>query len=1153
MTAARDLAQAAQAEASDPAVSAFVAASAGSGKTKLLTDRLLRLMLAGENPAAILCLTYTKAAAAEMAIRLQNRLGAWVTADEASLSHDLRAFSVAPTPENLHRARALFANVLDLPGGMRIGTIHAFCQSLLRRFPLEARLSPHFQVIADTDAAIAQTAARERVLGGAHTPQSHAALALVAAQSSADGFGRLALTMQSDLPRLQAAIAAGPDAVSAAQARIVGANSDAATIIAEAVNWQGEPALRAVIKGVAEKGAAKVAEKAVRLLDWLSLDAELRAEHWPNWRDEFLLADAPRGLGALINPKLATTRAEWVEQLEAEQARLLAVDDQLRALAAWEASAALFRLAAPVASAYRAAKDRDGLLDYADLIGRTSSLLVDPGAAWVLYKLDGGLDHLLLDEVQDTAPAQWDIAGALTADFFTGKGARDNPRTIFAVGDRKQSIFSFQGADPASFEHWRARLRRQAHNAGAEWRDGQLNVSFRSTAPVLALVDQVFATMPAAAGVTEPGRLHHVADRVGHAGKVELWPLTPATPPAAAEPWDIPERNLRQISAPRRLAEALADWIKAQTDGTIQLESQGRPLAAGDILVLVRRRNAFADALVRALKSRGVPVAGLDRMMLTTQPAVADLLVLCDVLLLPDDDLALASVLTSPLGGLNDDDLIALAPNRRGSLWAELRARGDERPAWTAIRDLIAGLLARVDFTSPHAMLAEILGPRGGRHRLLARLGPEASEPIDELLNAALAFTQTHPPSLQGFVHWLRQSGAEVKREAEGAGDAVRIMTVHSAKGLQAPVVILPDTTALPPDDGPLVWGRDGPSGLDVPLWTPRKELRCSAIDDLRATARAQRLEEHNRLLYVALTRAEDRLVICGWAAKTLPADCWYELVRTGFTGMPHDTAPFEAWDGDILSITSPQSAQPTAARTPTHATIAAKLPGWAGHAPAWQPSPPAIEPDLPTPLAPSRPENARLGPVPQAASPLATRDAAGQRFRRGVLVHSLLQHLPDIAAARRRDAARIWLDRPGQGIAPADRDGVLDSVLAVLDHPDLAALFGPASRAETPLAGVIANQIIGGLVDRIAILPDKIIIADYKTNRDPPANPAATPILYLRQMAAYRALLARIYPDRPVRCVLIWTAGPIVTNLPDALLDPHTPGLIAALTPPIV
>ena len=1155
MTAARDLAQAAQAEASDPTVSAFVAASAGSGKTKLLTDRLLRLMLAGEDPAAILCLTYTKAAAAEMAIRLQNRLGAWVTADEATLSRDLRSFFVAPTQESLHRARALFANVLDLPGGMRIGTIHAFCQSLLRRFPLEAQLSPHFQVIADTDAAIAQTEARESVLGGAHTPESHAALALIAAQTSADGFGRLALSLQSDLPRLHAAITAGQAAISAAQARIVGAKSDAPTIIADSVNWQAEPTLRRIISALASQGSPKVAEKALRLLDWLSLDAELRAEHWSCWRDEFLLADAPRGVGAIVNKKLADTHAAWVEAVEAEQSRLLAVDDQLRALAAWEASSALFHLAGPVATAYRAAKDRDGMLDYADLIGRTSSLLVDPGAAWVLYKLDGGLDHLLLDEVQDTAPAQWNIAGALTGDFFTGMGARGNPRTIFAVGDRKQSIFSFQGADPASFEQWRARLRRQAQGAGADWRDGQLNVSFRSTAPVLALVDQVFATLPAAAGVADPGTLRHIADRANHAGRVELWPLTPAPPPASAEPWDIPERNLRQISAPRRLAEALADWIKAQTDGSTQLESRGRPLAAGDILVLVRRRNAFADALVRALKSRGVPVAGLDRMVLTTQPAVADLLVLCDVLLLPDDDLALASVLTSPLGGLNDDDLIALAPGRTGSLWAELRARGDERPAWTAIRDLIAGLLGRVDFVSPYALLAEILGPRGGRHRLLARLGPEAAEPIDELLNAALAFAKTHPPSLQGFIHWLRQSGAEVKREAEGAGDAVRIMTVHSAKGLQAPVVILPDTTSLPPDDGPLVWGHDATTGLDVPLWTPRKELRCAAIDDLRATARAQHLEEHNRLLYVALTRAEDRLVICGWAPRTLPPDCWYELVRTGFTGLGAETAPFEPWEGDILSVTSPQLAKATKSREGSHTKSESPLPAWTGEAPNWQPSPPASEPDLPTPLAPSRPANALLGPVPQAASPLASRDATGQRFRRGILVHSLLQHLPDIAPENRADAARTWLDRPGQGISHADRDDIITSVLAVLNHPDLAALFGANSRAETPLAGVIANQIIGGLVDRIAILPSEILIADYKTNRDPPTKPEATPILYLRQMAAYRAVLRGIYPDRPVRCVLIWTDGPAITTLPDSLLAPHAPGagLIAPATQPIV
>jgi ATP-dependent helicase/nuclease subunit A len=1147
MSTARERAETEQLRASNPAVSAFVAASAGSGKTKLLTDRLLRLMLSGADPARIQCLTFTKAAAAEMALRLQDRLGKWVSLDDVALDEQLKKLLVTPSAEKRDQARALFARVLDLPGGMRIGTIHAFCQSLLRRFPLEARLSPHFSLVDDADAAVALREAREDMLGQAHTAHLDTALQALAGLATARQFGELVDRLQSDRGRLHKALAGGMAALEEDQRRLLGvAGKNDARIIADGVRWPGENAMRAAAADALARGSPGIREKAGRLLDWLSLSGHDRAENWPSWREEFLRPDnEPRGATTLINKALATARPDLAESFAEEQQRVARVEDDRRALRVAEISAALVRLAAPVVAAYGRRKDGAGLLDYDDLIDRTAGLLIDPGAAWVLYKLDGGLEHLLLDEVQDTAPAQWDIAGALTREFFAGLGAREARRTVFAVGDRKQSIYSFQGADPDQFEQWRGVLQRRVEAAGEKWRDVELDVSFRSTAPVLALVDAVFADPLAAAGVSEPGKLEHLADRAGHAGRVELWPLAPKPPLLAPEPWAVADRNLGSVGAPQRLADALADWIK-QSCGTQMLPSKARPLLAGDILVLVRRRNEFARALVRALKARGVPVAGLDRLVLTDQPAVADLLALCDVLLLPRDDLSLACVLTSPLGGLSDDDLLALAPHRGGSLWDELRARHAEpgRAAWRRAHDFIATLMARVDYAPPHALLAEALGPLGGRARLFARLGAEAGEPIDELLNAALTYAQAHPPSLQGFIHWLRLSGAEVKREAEGAGSAVRVMTVHGAKGLQAPLVVLPDTTALPPDGGSLLWAEDPQGGAKVPLWSPRRQLRCAAIDALRAEQARRQAEEHNRLLYVALTRAEDRLIVCGWEPrKGVPERSWYELVRRGFAGLGAEVAPFDmGWGGEMFLHASPQRAEPDTAKPDSAGEIAVGLPAWAGAAPDWTAVPPRQEPALPSPLAPSRPENAGFGPVPLAASPLAERDATGTRFRRGQLVHTLLQHLPAVPPAGRAAAARGFLAQPGHGIAADQVASLAREVLAVLDHPALAPLFGPAGRAEVPLTGVVAGSVIGGLVDRLAVLPDAVLVADYKTNRDPPATADDAPVLYLRQMAAYRAVLRAVFPGRAVRCALVWTTGARVMSLPDSLLDRHAP-----------
>ncbi len=1133
----RDRAEAGQRAASDPAASAFVTASAGSGKTKLLTDRVLRLLLAGAAPERIQCLTFTKAAAAEMALRLQRRLSDWVIAGDAKLAEELRGLDVVPDAATITRARALFAHVLDQPGGMRIGTIHAFCQSLLRRFPVEAGISPHFSLIEDQDAADLLRESREAML---HATPERGAIAALAGVCGLDQFAGHVAALERAQDRLGQTSAA---AIIQAQRRLLGVNAqDASEIIDAAVNWQAERELREAVGIVAARGSPACAQRARGMLDWLALDDAGRAAGWQDWRSLLLKKDG----GALapskyVNQKLLDTSPDLAAPFLAEAARIIDTQDRIAALNVARLSAALVSLAHPMLGDYRERKSRAGRLDYNDLIRRSAGLLHDPGAAWVLYKLDGGLDHLLLDEVQDTSPAQWALAHALNDEFFAGEGARDSvlARTVFAVGDRKQSIYSFQGADAAGFDTHGNRLADRVRAAGSAFRPVTLDVSFRSTSPVLALVDAVFAAPEAAAGVVPPGEpLSHIADRADHAGQVELWPLVPRPTAADPPPWAIATDSTPVVSAPERLARHLAAWIARQTDGSVPLASRGRALRAGDVMVLVRSRDrgGFAASLVRHLKKAGVPVAGLDRMTLAEQPAVADLLALCDALLLPEDDLTLASVLRSPLGGLSEDAIHALCAERAGTVWQALRAAPG--PDCGAAAHFLAALLDRVDYATPHALLTEALGPGGGRARLLARFGPEAGEPVDELLAAALRYQSAHPPSLQGFVHWLRRSGIEAKREPHGnpqdhdAG-MVRIMTVHGAKGLQAPLVILPDTTQRTPSDGAIFWAEDG--AAEIPLFAPVKDLRCGAVDTIDAELKRRKAEEENRLLYVAMTRAEDRLVVCGWEPKQTSPQSWHAAVARGMDLLAADSLPCPDWDGTIRLLASPQRADPAEAKTAVP-DGAARLPAWAGAAPDWRPAPPPPETHSPTRLAPSRPADAALGPVPPATSPLAQRAADGGRFRRGQLIHTLLQHLPDLPAGDRAAACAAFLARePEAGAIAAE-------VLAILDHAHLAPLFGPGSRAEIPLTGVVGDQVIGGLVDRLAVLPDRVLLADYKTNRAPPADAAATPVLYLRQMAAYRALLRAIHPGRPVICALIWTREARVDLLDAALLDAHAP-----------
>ncbi len=1123
-------ASARQREASDPKVSAFVAASAGSGKTKLLIDRLLRLMLEGADPARILCLTFTKAAAAEMALRLQKILGEWVTLPEDALVAELKQRGITPEPAVVDRAQALFARVLDLPGGMRIGTIHAFCQSLLRRFPLEAALAPHFRLLEEADGHAELQAAREDAMATADP----AALATTAGLVSDSLFGKLVADLRPHAAQLRPLLALpGPARLRRLQ-RAAGVTGDDAAIVLRGATGQDAGLLPAV-QTIKAHGSPAIREKAERMFGWLNLPPDLRAENWDEWLSLYLKADgSPRAASTFVAKRLHEQDPLLAAACLAEAARVAGIEDERRALRVAAATDALLTLAAPVLAGLERRKERGGLLDYDDLIIRTRALLLDPGTAWVLFKLDGGLDHLLLDEVQDTSREQWAIAGALTAEFFAGEAAREGTRTVFAVGDRKQSIYSFQGADPAGFDDWRGRMQASVTQAGGVFRNTGLDVSFRSTDAVLALVDAVFADPVAAIGVVPPGEvLHHEVHRAGQAGRVELWPLVPLPADVALEPWAVADRNHGLVTAPQRLADSLAQWIAAQI-GHAPLPSRGRAVQAGDILILVRRRDDFARALVRRLKGLGVPVAGLDRLYLTEQPAVQDLLALCDTLLLPEDDLSLACVLTSPLGGLGDDDLMDLAIGREQvSLWRRLQARSAERAPWQRACAFIEALLARVDYITPHALLVEALGPLGSRARLLGRLGPEAAEPIDELLGAALAHAAGHPPSLQSFVHWLRQSGAEVKRQAEEAGQTVRVMTVHGAKGLQAPLVIVPDTTSLPPDGGGLVWTEEG-----VPLWSPRAELRCAAVDRLKAATRQARMEEYNRLLYVALTRAEDRLVVCGWTTRhALPEESWYSAVQRGMAALDATadtlTGAGEPWDGALMVHETEQRATPGTGK-PALSTASIKVPDWAGGPPDWLPRAMPAEPSRPVPLAPSRPTDAGLGPVPPAASPLGGQLGAAER---GTLIHQLLQHAPALPPER-RDAAITAFLRTAE--APP---GIAGEVAAILEHPALEPLFGPLGRAEQPLAGYVDGAVVSGIVDRLAVLPDAVVLADYKTHRDAPATAEATPVLYLRQLAAYRAVLRAVFPGRPVRCCLVWTRTATVSVLPDALLDSHAPG----------
>ncbi len=1137
---ALEIANQEQRHASDPHISAFVAASAGTGKTKLLTDRLLRLMLAGTPPEKILCLTYTKAAAAEMAIRLNRRLGEWVVMPEAQLDVALADLDVPVNSSSRTNARKLFAEVLDLPGGMRINTIHAFCQSLLRRFPLEAQLSPHFELEDETSAAHRLREAREETLADALHRDSIFALA---EESNEIEFADLISKFASGHELQNLLLRYTPDNILAMQRAALNAPDESYEhIMHHAVTVENADQILKDAQCVLEAGNATGQDWAETVLEWLAQDTALRQKNWETWIGAyFTKTGSRRVISKFFGPKLKNQRDSISARIEAEQDRIERVEEAKRAAKLVELNAHLLHVTKPILQRDTVQKAEQTILTYSDLISITLNLLRQPDdVAWILYKLDGGIDHLLLDEVQDTAPAQWQIAAAIADEFFSGSGARDVKRSVFAVGDSKQSIFSFQGADLESFAFYRAKFGQKVQAAGQKWLDGRLSVSFRSTEPVLRLVDAVFATGEACEGVCAPGSLMHGVSRVGQAGRASLWPLTkPALPPELPA-WDVPDSYMGTESSKVRLAQEIAEHIQTTLSAGTVLPSRARPARAGDFLILVRRRDEFVTALTRACKALGIPIAGLDRMVLTNQQAVSDLLALCDALLLPSDDVAFAQFLVSPLGGLSDESLMELALDRTGTLAAALHKKRDAQADWAEANQFFQTLRQKVDFISPYELLAYALGPMGGKAKLLERLGPDAAEPIDEMLAEAQAHAQKYPASLQSFLFLMRQSGASIKREAEASGNMVRIMTVHGAKGLQAPIVILPDTTTIPKPRETLFQLAVPQQDLCVPIFCPRKELRSQAVSDAAHRNKASDMAEYNRLLYVALTRAEDELIICGAEGQHKPpASCWYNLVQSGFTNL----GVAAGLSGEFM-ITAPQSSRPD--RQEHHTPhLQNALPDWAGGPPNWKASPPPAETTKPEPLAPSRISETNLDRI-MTTSPASgsgsSRDLRDKALAKGRIIHALLQHLPDLPPSQRAMAAQNYLVQPGLNIAAKDQNAMARSVMNILTNPALAPLFAEGSKAEVPLAGVLGDIEIGGLVDRLAVTDQEILVADYKTDRQPPTTIDKIPPAYVRQIAAYQAILTQIFPGIPITCLLIWTESADVMTISAELLARYAP-----------
>lgn len=1141
-----------QRRAADPDASVWVGASAGTGKTKVLTDRVLRLLLPrnhdtaeearGTEPHRILCLTYTKAAANEMALRINDTLADWAVMPSETLREKLKnLLDTEPSEAQFMESRRLFARVVDTPGGLKIMTIHSFCQSVLGRFPLEAGLPPYFELIEDTQSRALLEEAQSKILTKARqNPDStdgHALKRLAILQNEQQFLQTLNNLCNERRQLWEFYEQHGTQALY----KIFDLPTDitATDVLADFYDATPKESLYEAVRILYECGTKTDQERAINLKSWLELESSATNADLDNYATIFFTTTGtPRA--SLATKSAVKNAPHIIEILEREQDRLSSCLDTLKQIACARQSADLMHIGRTILDEYQLLKQQRAVLDFEDIILYTRALLSKNSTStqWVLYKLDGGLDHILVDEAQDTNPEQWDIVRMLCDEFYTGRGQEQTERTLFIVGDKKQSIYSFQRAAPDKFDEMQSYFAERIEAANKTWRPVTQNISFRSTRTVLELVDRVFEDDAMRAGL-DSEKIEHKSHRTGQAGLVELWPLMQADEPQTEAPWAPPITIQEQQSASAKLAEHIGETIKDWLERGEMLESHGRAVEAGDILILVRTRTALVNQIMKALKSRNIPVSGADRMKLTEQLPIMDLLAALQFAILPEDDLTLASLLKSPLIGLSEEGLYDMAIDRGGkSLWVALQ--GD--PAYQPISAYLRTLCEQAQEQAPYAFLSALLQKPcpadhiSGLRAIKARLGHDAIDPIDELLNVALSYEQEQLPSLQGFLGWISKENIEIKREQDDAGGLVRIMTVHGSKGLQAPIVIMPDTTidagAAARKTPRLLW--PDKSGEAVPLWTAAKEHEPTLYEDARARVSEALEAESRRLLYVALTRAEDRLYIGGYRGKRDPApQSWYFALKHAFESTPQaESIALTGIEEQGLRIYHPQTRDPDRAKkhkSLPEESLQTKPARPLG--PAWLFEPAPEEPLPPRPLIPSRPSRPDEEEFePAVRSPLG--QDAQERFKRGNITHILLQILPDLPADQRRGAADQYLARPALNLSASLQNSIKSEIFAILENPEFAALFGENSMAEVPITGLIGDRLVSGQIDRLLIEPDKISIIDYKTNRPPPTDEKDLPNIYRTQLQSYRDIVAKIYNIEKINCYLLWTDGPNIMKV---------------------
>ena len=1081
-----------QQSASNPEHNVWVMANAGSGKTKVLTDRVLRLMLEGTAPEKILCLTFTKNAATEMLGRINKELSQWVIVDRDALSKEIENLTGKKADnKTISLAKSLFAKVVDNSSRLKIQNFHSFCQSILKRFPLEADIAPHFKVADDQTEKELIKEAWHRLISGPNDELTEA-ISNITILSGDKKIEDIVSSIINQRGQFQKILQDNKDINKKIDA-VLGVESKESIIESFlSDNSIQKNKLIDLCEYLSGSDKSTDVKSYNEIQKWLAYTKEERWDELDDYKNIFLLKDEDK---AKQTTSVATKKSvlekfpEARNIIEKEQAHLLKCSDKIKSISIANLTKNLFVIADSILCIYKDLKEEKSLLDRSDLILATKNLFSKDGISpWVLYKIDDGIEHILVDEAQDTSPEQWEVVRKICEEFFAGESKAEIERTLFVVGDEKQSIFSFQGADLNTFNDMYKYFGGLIKSSQRNWESIPLETSYRSANAILKAVDNVFLKDEYRESISSIAlKISHIANKEDKYGKVELWPLLEPEKSNDDRVWPLPIYS-KELHDPKslladKIAKTISEWVKEKRI----LLSQNRPIEYGDIMILVRKReDGFADTLINSLHSQGVDVAGIDRMVLTEHIAVMDLIALTNFLLLPEDDLSLASILKSPLINLSEDELFDLAYNRgKASLWNRIKEKQNDSVSYKSAYNYLSEFLNSADFVSPFELYSKLLDSIGGRKKFISKYGKEVNDPLDEFLNFAYNYSFNHTPSLQGFLNWINSGDIKIKRDFVNEGNEVKIMTVHGAKGLEAPIVFLPDTGDVSSRGDLFLFDKKE----NLKFWAGNKDEMNSYCRKLYEENKKSSYSEYLRLLYVAMTRAEEELYICGWKSPNRTGeDSWYNIIKEGISEISEERDDNLVIESGKASVEKPKKGSEDKSKVTS-------LPKYFKE---------------------------------EVASPEEeiSKTGSDDYYTRGTAIHILLEKLPEHPKETRLEIAKEIASRMD---IEGKKDEIIKEALSVIDN--FPFIFEKNSKAEVPL---ISEKEGERRIDRLIIDDNEIHIIDYKTDREVPKIESNIPSSYLQQMSSYKNMLKEIYPDKDIKCSLLWTSEPKLMQLND-------------------